>query len=244
MAQRFRRQAFSFTLALTSVWLLLSAGLTQAGAGTALKPYRATYSIVRDGMAAEVTRELRHSAENEWTLNDSARILFARFSETARVTLDDLQVIPKSYRYEQSPGNSKDQTIHYDWKNLRAHIEVDSGTRQAELKVPTYDKLSYQMQLRLDLLAGQLPTSKTYDLVDRGRHKQYRVERVGEQTITAGKRQIHTVKLRQTTAGKDRETFVWVAPDLDYLIVRMERNEDDEQIEMQLKSVNLDIAAF
>ena len=54
MAQRFRRQAFPFTLALTSLWLLFAAGLANAGAGTALKPYRATYSIVRDGMAAEL----------------------------------------------------------------------------------------------------------------------------------------------------------------------------------------------
>ncbi|WP_372758805.1 DUF3108 domain-containing protein, partial [Litorivivens sp.] len=243
MIMRFRQQAFLFiALLLTSGSLLLSS-LAHAGAGVPLKPYRATYGIVRDGLAAEVTRELHHSGENQWTLKDSARILFARFSESVIVKYNGVDVVPLEYTYQQSPGDRKDQVIRYDWGKKRASFSLDSGTRHADLKVPSYDKLSYQIQLRLDLLAGQLQTPKTYHLVDRGRHKQYRVEKIGEQTISAGKRQIHTVKLRQTTAGKDRETFIWVAPDLDFLIVRMERNEDDEQIQMQLKSVNLDIAA-
>ena len=58
-----------------------------------------------------------------------------------------------------------------------------------------------------------------------------------------GQRQMQTVKLRQTRDGKDRETFIWVAPDLDYLIIKMEQDDDDERIEMQLKPESLKIGS-
>ena len=66
---------------------------------------------------------------------------------------------------------------------------------------------------------------------------------MGEEILPLGQRQMQTVKLRQTREGKDRETFIWVAPDLDYLIIKMEQDDDDERIEMQLKPDSLKIGS-
>ena len=100
--------------------------------------------------------------------------------------------------------------------------------------------MSLQLQLRLDLLAGKLENPQSYRIIDRGRIKHYRVEKHGEETLQLGKRQIHAVKLRQHSPGKAKETFIWVSPDLDYLIVKIVHEDDDERYEMRLESASLD----
>ncbi|MAY35602.1 MAG: hypothetical protein CMN84_05805 [Spongiibacteraceae bacterium] len=240
MAKHSRLQAFLLTALLTSVF---PAQALLGEPTPLLTPYSATYHLVKGGLAAEVERHLERSSESRWQLHDSARVLFFSLEETAVVDFDGKNIKPVKYRYRQNPGTSKDQTIRYNWKKKQATFDLDDGQRRAELEPDTFDKLSYQLQLRLDLLAGRLQQPRTYKLVDRGRHKQYRVEKVGEEILTLGRRQMQTVKLRQTSAGKDRETFIWVAPDLEYLIIKMEQDDGDERIEMQLKPDSLKIGA-
>ncbi|MBB3047727.1 hypothetical protein FHR99_001993 [Litorivivens lipolytica] len=240
MAKHFQLQAILLTaLLFSAVFGILPAHALLGESKPLLTPYSATYHLTRDGMAAEVTRKLERSGEGRWQLHDSARVLFFSMQETAIVDFDGENIKPVKYRHRQSPGNSKDQTIRYDWKKQQATFDLDDGERTAKLKKETFDRLSYQIQLRLDLLAGRLQQPRTYDLVDRGRHKQYRIEKVGEEMLTLDNRQIQTLKLRQTRIGKDRETFIWVAPDLDYLIIKMERDDDDGRIRMQLKPESL-----
>ena len=210
---------------------------------SALKPYRANYRISKDGVVAEVKRELQQLPGDRWRLSDSARILFFRLEETAEAQLHESHITPLHYRYRQGPGKSRNQDIHYDWEQATARVELDDKIREVPLGLPTYDKLSLQLQLRLDLLSGRLEQPRSYRLVDRGRIKHYRIEKIGEEILTLGKRQIQTVKLRQHSEGKDKETFIWVAPDLDYLIVRIVHEEDDERYEMLLESASLDPSA-
>ena len=222
MAKHSRLQAFLLTALLTSVF---PAQALLGEPTPLLTPYSATYHLVKGGLAAEVERHLERSSESRWQLHDSARVLFFSLEETAVVDFDGKNIKPVKYRYRQNPGTSKDQTIRYNWKKKQATFDLNDGQRRA------------------DLLAGRLQQPRTYKLVDRGRHKQYRVEKVGEEILTLGRRQMQTVKLRQTSAGKDRETFIWVAPDLEYLIIKMEQDDGDERIEMQLKPDSLKIGA-
>lgn len=224
--------------------LLLSAGAMAGGEPAAeaeinLKPYHATYHITKDSIVAEVKRALQRLPGDRWQLSDSARILFFSLEESAEIRLDDQQITPLHYRHRQSPGKSKNQDIHYDWEQRSARVELDDKTRHVPLDQPSYDKLSLQLQLRLDLLTGQLERPQSYRLIDRGRIKHYRIEKIGEEILTIGKRQIQTVKLRQHSEGKDKETFIWTAPDLDYLIVRIVHEDDDERYEMRLESASL-----
>ncbi len=238
---------------LRAIWLSLSLATLLASANAVaggepapevapdvnLKPYRATYRIAKDGMVAEVKRELQQVSGERWQLSDSARILFFSLKESADVQLRDRRITPLNYRYRQGPGKKRDQDIHYDWDSATARVELDDKTRTVELGEPSYDRLSLQLQLRLDLLTGQLEQPQSYRLVDRGRIKHYRIEKIEEEILSIGKRQIQTVKLRQQSEGKDKETFIWAAPDLDYLIVKIVHEDDDERYEMRLESASL-----
>ncbi len=204
-----------------------------------LKPYRATYRVAKDGMVAEVKRELRQVSTDHWNLSDSGRILFFSLAESADVRVLDGQITPLHYRYRQGPGKSKNQDISYDWDRGRAKVILDDKTRSVEIQEPSYDKLALQLQLRLDLISGKLAQAQSYRMVDRGRVKYYHIEAIGEEILSLGKRQIPTIKLRQHTEGKDKETWIWVAPDLDYLIVQIVQEEDDERYEMRLESASL-----
>lgn len=218
----------------------LAGGEPAVAANAKLKPYRATYRIAKDGMVAEVKRELQQLPGERWKLSDSARILFFSLDESAEARLLDDQIIPLHYRYRQGPGKSKNQDIVYHWDQGTAHVELDDKTRTVALEQASYDKLSLQLQLRLDLLNGRLDQARSYRLIDRGRIKHYRIEKMGEEILSIGKRQIQTVKLRQHTEGKDKETYIWTAPDMDHLIVKIVHEDDDERYEMRLESASLE----
>jgi hypothetical protein len=90
----------------------------------------------------------------------------------------------------------------------------------------TQDKLSYQLQLRLDLLAGK--TDMTYAVADGGKLKEYRFKVTGEEQIDTPYGRYNAVRvMRDRGEDADRETLIWLAPELDYLIVRLEQTESD-----------------
>lgn len=236
-----KRSSLSFFLCA----LLASSGAVAGGEPaladeSSLKPYRANYRISKDGLVAIVSRQLQQLSNDRWKLSDSARILFISLEESADVRLQDRQITPLHYRYRQGPGKSKNQDIHYDWDKRSARVEMADKTRDVPLEQASYDKLSLQLQLRLDLMSGRLEQPQSYRVIDRGRIKHYRIEKIAEEILTIGKRQVQTVKLLQHSEGKDKETFIWAAPDLDYIIVRIVHEDDDERYEMRLESASLD----
>lgn len=251
MVNNFQTQGRAIRMMKTALVSLTLALLTAQGSAQAggeptiesplpLKPYRATYQLNRDGLNAQVERELKRLNERDWQLSDSGRVLFFSLDEKVTMRREGNRIQPLHYRYRQSPGSSKHQDIFYDWDTLEARFELSDDERQAKLTVPSYDKLSFQLQLRLDLMAGKLDEPKTYRLVDRGRYKVYRVERLGEEQLRVGDRTFDTVKLSRTRPGEDdRQTLLWAAPALDYLMVRIVHEEADERFEMTLKSSTL-----
>ena len=51
---------------------------------------------------------------------------------------------------------------------------------------------------------------------------------------------LQTVKLRKHRDGSSSKTFIWLAPELNYLIVKLEQREDDELYSMNLLSAEFD----
>ena len=141
MAYSSPKQALHFknSKPLRAIWLSLSLATLLASANAVaggepapevapdvnLKPYRATYRIAKDGMVAEVKRELQQVSGERWQLSDSARILFFSLKESADVQLRDRRITPLNYRYRQGPGKKRDQDIHYDWDSATARVELD-----------------------------------------------------------------------------------------------------------------------
>jgi hypothetical protein len=154
--------------------------------------------------------------------------MMAGISEVTRFNYQPTQPIqPLSYRYHRKVlGKSRKASIDFDWAKQSATTVVKDTPWKMQVPAGTQDKLSYQLQLRLDLLAGK--TDMTYAVADGGKLKEYRFKVTGEEQIDTPYGRYNAVRvMRDRGEDADRETLIWLAPELDYLIVRLEQTESD-----------------
>ncbi len=219
---------------LLSGWLL--AQPVQADTGTKqtetpLNSFKAVYTTAFDlgvSLNGEAIRELKPLENGDWSFTSEASALMAGISEKTRFTyLPSEHIKPISYRYHRKIlGKSRKASIDFDWANNRVTTIVKDQPWKMSIPEATQDKLSYQLQMRLDLMAGK--TEMTYAVADGGKLKEYRFTVTGEETIETPFGTFNAVRvMRDRGANAERETLIWFAPELDYLIVRLEQTETD-----------------
>ncbi len=242
MAKFFPRRARAFLNCLTPVALLFAAaGVWAAGPAEKLLPSTASYTVNVNGMNASATRIIRPLSNDRWQADSNSSLLFFRIIERSEFKIHDKGVTPLHYFHDRTAGGDRNQNVSFDWANKVARNHRKVGSWEHPLEQPVWDKLSLQMQLRSDLLSGRFEDGSAYPILDRARLKTYFVEREGEESITLPSGTVlKTVKLRQFREGKERYTLVWLAPELNYLVVRIEHHDDDETNTLQLKSAQLD----
>ena len=94
------------------------------------------------------------------------------------------------------------------------------------------------MQLQQDLIDGV--EALRYQVISRGRLKEYRFERVSEELLNTPMGDIRALRVNRIREDNERETSLWFAPDMGYLLVKLwQREEDGEEYELLLKEGQL-----
>ncbi len=212
--------------ALLGLWLLVS----HSFASTSLTPYRATYHAELSGWSATVIRQLRPLADDQWQLTNNASVMFAGFDEQARLQQQSGKITPLHYQYSNALSSKRNKTIEFDWQAQSARTVKG---KQPAVSLPidgsSYDQLSFQLQLQLDLQQqGEQFSEKAFTIVDTGKLKQYQVKRLGEEWLDTALGRLLTVKLEQYRPDKERRTLIWMAKDWDYLLVKLKRFEKNK----------------
>ncbi|NVK42876.1 MAG: DUF3108 domain-containing protein [Oceanospirillaceae bacterium] len=210
-------------------------------AATELKPFRALYESRLDiGMPLQVdaVRELRQQADGHWLLTSTADAGIAGVLESTHFQVDSNRIVPHEYQYHRKVlGKSRDAVLSFDWPNGRVTNNVDDKPWHMDIPPGTLDKLAYQMQLRLDLPSGQRKLQ--YAVADGGSLKEYAFEVLGSETVSTPAGEFNAIKV-QRDRGDDakRETYIWFAPDLDYMIVKLWQIESDgKEVQLLLKQI-------
>lgn len=195
-----------------------------------LEPFSAVYSARYSGISLEATRALAHSDGNQWTMTTEARNFMGQISETSRFHLEDGTIRSDYYRYQRRLlGASKREEQLFDWVNKVSGYYVDRGPnseprREIALDQPLYDRSNYQLRLAQDLRDDKPELS--YQIADRGRQREYRFERMGEEVLDTAHGRIDTIKVMRLRDDDDRETILWFAPALNYLLIQLEHTEE------------------
>ena len=72
----------------------------------------------------------------------------------------------------------------------------------------------------------------------RDRIKTYQIRNQGEETLSTPLGELRTVRINQYTPGKTRMTTFWVAPDRQFLLVRIAQEKDGkEELRMEIRAV-------
>jgi hypothetical protein len=104
-----------------------------------------------------------------------------------------------------------------------------------DIPADTIDKLASQLGVMLALKQGKKDV--TFNIADGGKLKEYRYKVVGHETLEVPAGTFATVKITKLRNNSRRETYVWCAPALNYLPIRIwQRETDDSEYTSDLES--------
>ena len=224
--------------------VLFKTPLTAVAADTTppITPFKAIYTSEWDigiALSGEVERSLSKTADGKWLFRTFANTMVASIDESSVVTFNNREVIPLEYLYKKKVlGRKREAKLSFNWPEMSVKNNVDDKPWKMTIPAHTQDKLSYQLQMRIDLKSGKRGPF-TYKIADGGRLKEYDFKVVGEEVIQSPLGKFETIKVEMDRGpNATRETFIWYAPALDFMIVKLKQTEADGKVyALHLKSM-------
>lgn len=212
-----------------------------------LIPFSARYTTYKAGLPvarSEVDLQLE-SGRYQYRSRTEPRGVLALFRddvirEFSTGEWSDDGIRPREYRYIHE-NSRKDRDVHLEFEWSREQVLNHAGGTHWRMTVPphTLDKFSVQLALMLDL--GRRPEGRIeYDIADGGKLKRYSFVVTGEQNLRTAAGEFHTLVVKRERSRdkrKRRSTTLWLAPELNYLPVRVEHHGDGGRFRMDLESV-------
>lgn len=238
------RRSANHYLLLTAL-LVLQSALVGADSmpdySVSLAPHQAIYTSSAKGISAELKQTLKNLGSDHWQLHNRVSMLLAGFEEQASFSENNGTIVPSKYHYQNQLSRKRDSKLNFNWRN---NTVTDSLHGNKPLTVPAnaLDKLSFQMQLRLDFLNQNTPfNEQSYLLVDKKRLKNYQIKYLGDEIIDTPAGTFNAIKLEQRRPGKDKSTLIWLARDWDYFILRIRRMDKAKtSYQVELKQATID----
>jgi hypothetical protein len=212
-------------------------------------PYSAKYSLVKTGMAlAQATYTLART-DRGWEFRAHARpsrmislMVSDEIDEYSLLEIDNGRIKPIEYQYTQKKDKDDDKPVkflqvQYDWQTRTATVNNGSDSRQLAITDDTHDPLSVQLALIQQMKNGC--RNVRYTVIDELELQKQRFECTTTESLSTdlGDHQALRVSYRK---GK-RETVTWLAPDLNYIPVRIQQfKNDDLNSEMRITAVNFE----
>ncbi|WP_237066043.1 DUF3108 domain-containing protein [Microbulbifer guangxiensis] len=215
---------------------LLVAPLASA---TELKPFQAVYEARYGALEVTATRSLSGKAGN-WRLDFQADSFFADINEYSRFLNRDGQLSPMHYEYRRTGlGRDRHTSLNFEPAEKRV-VNLTNAKRTLEnAPEKIQDKISYQLQLALDVAAGK--EDLEYVVTDGKKLREYRFRIAGEETLKTPLGAVKAIKVQRVREeDDDRETNIWFAPAWDYALVKLEQEEDGETYQISLTELIID----
>ncbi len=200
----------------------LSRGSLRIGTSTV------TLSLDKDGHYRYETRSTP-SRWISWLLKD-------KLHELSRGYLDATGLRPVYYHYKRSGGvREREAELHFDWDQHSVENHVDDSVWKMDIPDGTLDRLASQLGVMLALQDNK--TEMAFNIADGGKLREYNFRVVARETLELPAGTFETVKLVKVRRHTKRETYIWCAPELGYLPVRIwQREKDDDEYQSDLES--------
>jgi hypothetical protein len=233
-----------FAAALLAVLAAPASGAEREPAG--LEPYKARYAASYRGIAGgDIENGLRRGAvPGEWIYESRAHpnllgsiAVSSKARERGVMQVTAAGVRPLGFEFDDGTDSAKDVRIEYDWTAGRARGATRGEPFELELLPGTQDTASVQAAMMVELLAGRAPQG--FNIIARGRLRQYRYWSEGRARISTPYGEFDTVVWANQREGSDRLTRVWHAPALGYVPVQAEQHRKGK-VESRLSLVRLE----
>ncbi|MEQ9465685.1 MAG: DUF3108 domain-containing protein [Haliea sp.] len=201
----------------------------------AIATYEAQYEASYSGFPIKAEHRLTRSG-NGYEIRIKARNFLGKITEEELFHIDGQgAIVPDSYRNDRSiMGTTRKESMAVD--HATSSIRADRKGRQAQLDFEPgqLGPLSHQLELARDLQDGVEDLS--YAVIIRGSVRDYRYERRGEEDLETPLGTLRVLRLERVRDNSDRETVLWLAPELNYQPVLLRQKEDGSSYELTLQS--------
>lgn len=203
------------------------------------KGYLATYDMLwKVGLTLEAeATETLSSTDEFWTMTLDADASIGSATEATQLVFEEGSGwTPLDYRYEQRVfGSSSDRTFRFNWNERslsRLHLPESNDLTIDE---GTLDPLGFRLQLAHLLSQGQpIPTSIT--LIDGDGLKTRQLVEIGEETLSIPYGEVPALKFALLDDDPKKQFEFWLAPSLNYQLVKLEKRDNRRFIGLTLKT--------
>lgn len=224
----------------SSLLLILALAAPASHAEPPVAPFTLDYHLKSEGIpfTFTATRTLKPVRDGLWKMEVQAKNWLGEIRET---TLFDWQkCIPESTfygYYRRGLGRVKEAKLHLDREaGVAASERTDKPMRSYPITDQATDELSVSLALQCSLQTGQRDIK--LQVADERSLEAHRYRVVGEEKLKIDGKQIETVKVqRQRGANSKRQTYMWFAPQHDYLLVQLLQENSDGDHVMTLQSM-------
>jgi hypothetical protein len=216
--------------------LLAAAPLRTVAAEPQIPVYTAQYEVEYKGRnLGSSSFNVTHDAANnlyEFTSTTSAKGLLklARpdpVVERSLFKVVDGRIRPVEFWYEDGSRKGEDNRhVQFDWDRRIATVTDEDGRREVPLDETSLDTGSLHVALMQDLIQNGRPGQ--YRIADEQMAQAYGYVDNGEAEIETGLGRIATHSYIQQREGSSRSLVIWVAPELNFLPVRLEQRKNGE----------------
>jgi len=195
-----------------------------------ITPYTAEYKIYAHGIhVGDIHQDLKQH-DDIYVLSNSAQstgvaalIKDRRVDERSSFHFNDEVIVPLSYSYKESDRDKRNVSLDFNWpaKELASNKQKKLFTLPDGVEI--FDKLSYQVALMRDLSMGL--TKFTYTAHDGKGYRDYELLVIEDEVLSVHGKKLNTKKVRLKRENSSRETTLWLAPEMDYIPVKLTHTE-------------------
>lgn len=201
--------------------------------------YNASYNIEKYGIViAKSSYSLKHEnnglymTQHTETMGLAALLRSDTIDEYSILSDQNGQLLLTEYSYKQRPIGKKNRDIQFkiDWlqseEKLLGKVSGTANGKKLELKIdkPVWDTCSYQIPLMQNV--KEKNKSQQYSLMTKGHFKDYSYITRGAEEVEINGHTIQTIKIERNGKTNKRPVYLWLAPSLNNLPVKVEKWKD------------------
>ena len=216
------------------VCVMLFVGCANATAKP-IEPFKLFYDVKLSGFKlGGVTAELRKNGQGHYVYEKSAKAnrlarLFVSDSISERSEWKYVNGQLQALRFDSREidgDEEKREKVVFDWSTNKISMTWKDQIQLLSAQPQVLDRLTLELRMIMDVRADS--KSFDYQVAEKGRIKARSFIPQGSENIELPAGTFNTViyrLVRSDSATKKRSTIFWLAPELDYLPVRMEHHE-------------------
>ncbi|MCG8426996.1 MAG: DUF3108 domain-containing protein [Chromatiales bacterium] len=208
---------------------------------TALHPFTATYKLSLGSLTfGTVNVVLTIDAQGDYHYQaktvTTGLISILRDDEVTEISRGRLKVdrvIPSHYSYHHKrPKKHHEVDLTFKWPEKKVINRTPESLWTMSIQPGVQDKFSQQLALMLSLNRQEEPF--TFRVADGGRLKTYDYLNQGSERVETTAGNYHSIRLDRQKNRRQSKATLWMAPELNYLPVKIVRHDGDNTFQMLL----------